>query len=283
AAVGRIREALADVDAPALRSAVADLDPLPHVQERIARTLADDPPLKPPPGQPIRSGCNAQPGELRELALHGQRFFTQNQTRERARTGINSLKVRYNNVFGYYLEVTKPNLHLVPAEYRRKQTIAGGERFVTPELEQYEAKVLGAEERLGALEAQLFGELVAALAAEHATLSRTAAALARIDVFAALALVAERHRYCRPAVGRHRRLVIEDGRHPVVEVMAGRAGFVANDCRLDPENEQILILTGPNMAGKSTYLRQVALIALLAQMGSFVPAARAEIGVVDRL
>jgi DNA mismatch repair protein MutS len=282
-AVERIRQALADVDAPALRTAVADLDPLPHVQERIAHTLADDPPLKPRPGQLIRPGCNAEADELRELALHGKRFFSEYEARERTRTGINSLKVRYNNVFGYYLEVTKPNLHLVPTEYRRKQTIAGGERFVTPELEQYEAKVLGAEERLGALEAQLFGELVAALAAEHAVLSRTAAALARVDVFTALALVAERRRYSRPAVGSHRRIVIEEGRHPVVEVMAGREGFVANDCRLDPDGEQILIITGPNMAGKSTYLRQVALIALLAQMGSFVPAARAEIGVIDRL
>ena len=283
AAVAELRDALADVTAAALIGAGADLDPLPSVQERIGRTLADDVPLKPRPGQLIRPGWHAEIDELRELALHGKRFFSEYEARERARTGIGSLKVRYNQVFGYYIDVTKPNLHLVPPEYRRKQTVATGERFVTPELEQYEAKVLGAEERLGALETQLFGELIAAVAAEHATLSRTAAALARIDVFAALALVAERHRYCRPAVGRHRRLVIEDGRHPVVEVMAGRAGFVANDCRLDPENEQILILTGPNMAGKSTYLRQVALIALLAQMGSFVPAARAEIGVVDRL
>jgi DNA mismatch repair protein MutS len=283
AAVERIGDVLGDVDAAALRAAAADLDPLPQVQERIARTIADDAPLKPRPGQLIRAGCHAEIDELRELALHGKRFFTEYEARERARTGIGSLKVRYNNVFGYYLEVTKPNLHLVPPEYRRKQTIAGGERFVTPELEQYEARVLGAEERLGALEAQLFGELVAALAAEHAALSRSAAALARLDVFAALALVAERRRYTRPAVGRHRRIAIDEGRHPVVEVMAGREGFVANDCRLDPDGEQILIITGPNMAGKSTYLRQVALIALLAQMGSFVPAARAEIGVIDRL
>jgi DNA mismatch repair protein MutS len=283
AAIEQVRAALADIDAAAVRAAAAALDPLPHVQERIGRTLADDAPLKPRPGQLIRPGWHAEVDELRELALHGKRFFSEYEARERTRTGIGSLKVRYNQVFGYYIEVTKPNLHLVPPEYRRKQTIAGGERFITPELEQYEAKVLGAEERLGALEAQLFSELIAAVAAEHAALSRSAAALARLDVFAALAVVAERRRYTRPAVSRDRRLEIEEGRHPVVEVMAGREGFVANDCRLDPEGEQILIITGPNMSGKSTYLRQVALIALLAQMGSFVPAARAEIGVVDRL
>ena len=283
AAVEQVRVALAEVDAAALRGAAGDLDPLPDVRQRIARTLADDVPLKPRPGQLIQAGCHSEVDELRALALHGKRFFGEYEARERTRTGIGSLKVRYNQVFGYYIDVTKPNLHLVPPEYRRKQTVATGERFVTAELEQYEAKVLGAEERLGALEAGLFAELVAAVGREHAALSRTAAALARIDVFAALALVAERHGYCRPAVGRDRRVHIEDGRHPVVEVMAGREGFVANDCRLDPDAEQILIVTGPNMAGKSTYLRQVALIALLAQMGSFVPAARAEIGVVDRL
>ena len=282
-AVEAVRAALGEVDAAALRACAADLDPLPPARERIRRTVAEDAPLKPRPGQLIRPGCHAEIDELRDLALHGKRFFTEYEARERARTGIGSLKVRYNQVFGYYLEVTKPNLHLVPADYRRKQTIAGGERFVTPELEQHEARLLGAEARLGALEAECFAELLAAVAAEHGALSRTAAALARVDVFAALAQVAERRRYSRPAVGRHRRIVIEDGRHPVVEVMAGREGFVANDCRLDPDGEQILILTGPNMAGKSTYLRQVALITLLAQMGSFVPAARAEIGVVDRL
>jgi len=283
AAVGQVRSALADVDAAALQTAAGELDPLPQVQDWIGRTLADDAPLKPRPGQLIKPGCHGEIDELRELALHGKRFFTEYEAGERARTGIASLKVRYNQVFGYYIEVTKPNLHLVPSEYRRKQTIAGGERFVTPELEQYEAKVLGAEERLGALEAQVFAELLAAVAGEHAALSRTAAALARIDVFAGLALVAERRRYSRPAVRRDRCISIEDGRHPVVEVMAGREGFVANDCRLDTDAQQIRIITGPNMAGKSTYLRQVALIVLLAQMGSFVPAAHAEIGVVDRL
>ena len=282
-AVAALRDGLDGVGAAALAEAAADLDPLPALRARIAATISDDVPLKPRPGQLVRPGCHAEADELRELALHGKRFFVEYETRERQRTGISSLKVRYNQVFGYYIEVTKPNLHLVPEEYRRKQTIATGERFVTPALAEYEAKVLGAEERLGALEAQLFAALVADAAAHHAALSRSAAALARIDVAAALALVAERRRYVRPSVGRHRRIAISDGRHPVVEVVAGREGFVANDCQLDPEQRQILVLTGPNMAGKSTYLRQVALITLLAQMGSFVPAAAAEIGVVDRL
>ncbi|HSP98052.1 MAG TPA: DNA mismatch repair protein MutS [Candidatus Dormibacteraeota bacterium] len=281
--VADLRAACAGVTAAALADAAAALDPLPALQAQIAATISDDVPLKPRPGQLVRTGCHAEIDELRELALHGKRFFVEYEARERQRTGISSLKVRYNQVFGYYLEVTKPNLHLVPEDYRRKQTIATGERFVTPALAEYEAKVLGAEERLGALEAQLFAELVRDAGAHHAALSRTAAALARLDVFAALALVAERRRYARPSVGRHRRIAISDGRHPVVEAVAGREGFVANDCRLDPDERQILIITGPNMAGKSTYLRQVALITLLAQMGSFVPAAAAEIGVVDRL
>lgn len=283
AATEAVRALLGELEPAALRRAVAALDPLPELRARIGRTLADDAPLKPRPGQLIRPGWNVEVDELRALALHGKQFFSDYEARERSRTGIASLKVRYNQVFGYYIDVTKPNLHLVPPEYRRKQTVATGERFVTSELEQYEAKVLGAEERLGAIEAEIFAELVAAAAAEQAALSRTAAALAQVDVLAALALVAERQRFARPAVGRDRHIVIEEGRHPVVEVMAGREGFVANDCCLDPDDQQIIVVTGPNMAGKSTYLRQVALIVLLAQMGSFVPAARAEIGIVDRL
>ncbi len=198
-------------------------------------------------------------------------------------TGIASLKVRYNQVFGYYIEVTRPNLHLVPPEYRRKQTTANAERFVTPQLEEYEAKVLTAEERLHALEYELFVRLVEEIAAQQGRLSRTAAALARLDVLGALATVAERRQYSRPQLTRGRHLMIREGRHPVVEAMAGRSGFVPNDCILDPDGPQILMITGPNMAGKSTYLRQVALITLMAQMGSFVPAAAAEIGLVDRL
>jgi DNA mismatch repair protein MutS len=283
ASAGRVRDTLAPARAAPLAEAAAALDSLPAVQAHIAATLSDEPPLNPRAGGVIRSGFDARVDELRSLAREGKRLLGEIEARERARSGIASLKVRYNQVFGYYIEVTKPNLHLIPADYRRKQTVANAERFVTPELQEYEAKILGAEERLAALEVELFEQLVTEVAGCHAALAATAGALARLDVFAALALVAERHQYVRPRLIRARRLAIEDGRHPVVELMAGRRGFVPNDCSLDPDERQIIILTGPNMAGKSTYLRQTALIVLLAQMGSFVPAARAEVGIVDRL
>jgi DNA mismatch repair protein MutS len=281
--IGRLRQALADVAVPALHRCHDELDPLPDVRERITAIVADDPPLNAHAGGLIRTGCDPTVDELRGLSQHGKQWITQLETAERARTGIASLKVRYNQVFGYYIEVTKPNLHLVPSDYRRKQTMVNAERFVTPQLEEYEAKIVGAEERLRALEYELFSKLVGEIAAQQARLSRTAAAVARLDALSSLATVAERHQYARPQLSRGRHLFIRDGRHPVVEVMAGRAGFVPNDCTLDPDGPQLLTITGPNMAGKSTYLRQVALIVLMAQMGSFVPAAAAEIGVVDRL
>jgi DNA mismatch repair protein MutS len=281
--IARLHAALADVAGPALCACRDELDSMPDVAARIAAALADDPPLNPHAGNVIRNGFDATVDELRSLSQSGKQFVTQLEVAERARTGIASLKVRYNQVFGYYIEVTKPNLHLVPSDYRRKQTMVNAERFVTPQLEEYEAKIIGAEERLHAHEHELFMQLVQDIAAQQARLSRTAAALARLDVLCALATVAERHQYARPQLRRARRISIREGRHPVVEVVAGRSGFVPNDCVLDPDGPQILTITGPNMAGKSTYLRQVALIVLMAQMGGFVPAAAAEIGVVDRL
>jgi DNA mismatch repair protein MutS len=281
--VRELRQGLGEYAAPAIRDAAQALDDLPRMRERISATLSDDPPQQVRTGGVIRAGYDARVDELRDLSHHGKRTISELEARERKRTGISSLKVRYNQVFGYYIEVTKPNLPLVPPDFRRKQTLANAERFVTAELEAHEAKVLGAQERLLGLEAELFERLVVEAGAEHTALGLTAAALARVDVYCGLALVAERRRYTRPLVSRGNGIRIEEGRHPVVEMMAGREGFVANDCVMDPDEQQILILTGPNMAGKSTYLRQVALIALLAQVGSFVPAARAEIGVFDRL
>jgi len=281
--VERLRQNLAEVSVPLLRRSHEALDPMSDVRAQIAAALADDPPLNAHAGGVIRQGCDPAVDELRELSQHGKRWITQLEVSERARTGIASLKVRYNQVFGYYIEITKPNLHLVPAEYRRKQTMVNAERFVTPQLEEYEAKIVGAEERLRAMEYELFTRLVAAIAAQQTRLSRTAAALAELDVFCALATTAERQHYARPRLTRNRHLEIREGRHPVVEIMAGRAGFVPNDCTLDPDGPQVLTITGPNMAGKSTYLRQVALIVLMAQVGSFVPATAAEIGIVDRL
>src|SRR5437773_1620291 len=222
-------------------------------------------------------------GDLERLAGRvGARSAGPRDAAERQRTGIASLKVRHNKVFGYYVEVTRPNLPLVPPDYERRQTLVGAERFVTPTLRQHEARVLGAEERLRALEVHLFEALLDTVAARHPTLARTADALATLDALAALAEVAHRRGYVRPAITRTPTLTIRAGRHPVVEAVAG-GGFVPNDTRLDPEAEQLLVITGPNMGGKSTYLRQVALITLLAQTGSFVPAAEAEIGLVDRI
>ena len=281
--VRQLRAALANVPVAALAECAHELDDMPDIARRIADTMAEDPPLNPHAGGVIRDGVDATVDELRTLSRAGKQWITQLETAERQRTGIASLKVRYNNVFGYYIEVTKPNLPLVPAEYRRKQTTANAERFVTPPLEEYEAKIVGADERLRSLEHDLFTRLVADVGTQQARLTRTAAALARLDVLCGLATVAERQQYARPVLTRGRRLVIRDGRHPVVEAMAGRAGFVPNDSVLDPDGPQILTITGPNMAGKSTYLRQVALIVVMAQMGSFVPAAEAEIGIVDRL
>ncbi len=281
--VARLHAALQETPAALLAACASELDSLPEVTIRIQRTLADDPPLTAANGNVIRDGFDPEIDELRGLSRTGKQFISELETAERQRTGIASLKVRFNNVFGYYIEVTRPNLPLVPDDYRRKQTTVNAERFVTPQLEEYEAKVVGAEERLRKREIERFAELVEAVALEQSRIGRTAAALARLDVFGALATVAEKRQYVRPRLTHERRLVIRDGRHPVVEAMAGRSGFVPNDCVLDAGGPQIFTITGPNMAGKSTYLRQVALITLMAQLGSFVPASAAEIGIVDRL
>ncbi len=261
----------------------AALDPLPDVRELIGRAIADDPPLASRGGGVVRTGYHADVDELRRLAHSGKSGISALEAAERKRTGINSLKVRFNQVFGYYIEVTKSNLHLVPEDYRRKQTLAGAERFVTPALEEYERKVLGAEDRLHALEQQLFAEVVERAASRQQALTETAAALAQLDALISFATVAERRRYARPRLTREHGIDIRDGRHPVVEAVIETGGFVPNDCRLDPEGPQMVVLTGPNMAGKSTYLRQVALGVLMAQMGSFVPATQADIGIVDRI
>src|SRR5438046_3009800 len=256
--------------------------PLPAVAAATAATLVEAPPPHTRLPGFIRPGCDPEVDELRETACDAKGWLARFETAERARTRIGSLKVRHNKVFGYYVEVTRANLPLVPPDYERRQTLVGAERFVTPALREHEARVLGAEERLRALEVHLFEALLDTVAVRHPTLARTADALATLDALAALAEVAHRRGYVRPAITRTPTLTIRAGRHPVVEAVAG-GGFVPNDARLDPEAEQLLVITGPNMGGKSTYLRQVALITLLAQMGSFVPAEEAEIGLVDRI
>jgi DNA mismatch repair protein MutS len=278
---GALRECLRATDGLLVEIATT-LDPLPALQERITATLVDEPPATVRVGSVIRDGAHPEVDELRTLTRDGKGWVVALEARERKRTGIASLKIRYNRVSGYGIEVTKPNLALVPTDYVRKQTLAGAERFVTVELKEQEQRLLGAEARLSQLEAALFAELVAAVAAHQRVLAENARAIAVLDVLAALADLAHDRGYVRPVLDRGDAIVIRDGRHPVVEMTLGGTAFVPNDCTLDA-SQQVLLITGPNMAGKSTYLRQVALICCLAQMGSFVPASEARIGVLDRV
>ncbi len=275
-------------EAAALRGALAGaaaLPSLPGCDEAVALIAAAIDAEAPPAlerGGVIRSGFHAELDELRALARDSRRVLAELERAERERTGIRSLKVGYNRVFGYYIEVSHAHQALVPAHYQRRQTLAGAERYVTPELKEYEARILGAEERIAALEAELFRQVCAQVAAYAGPIRATAAALAEVDVAAALAELAVERGYTRPQVDEADRIVIREGRHPVVEQVLPPGAFVANDVELSTE-QQVVVLTGPNMAGKSTYLRQVALIVLLAQAGCFVPAAEAHIGVVDRI
>jgi DNA mismatch repair protein MutS len=230
----------------------------------------------------IRPGFDAALDEARDLARGGKRVLAEIEARERQRTGIASLKIKYNRVFGYYLEISKAQLDKVPGDYERRQTVVGGERFVTPELRELEGRILAAEERLAARESELFAQLQQEIVVRAARLRETAAAIAELDVLAGFAETAARAGYCRPVVDDRDRIEIEAGRHPVVERLLPAGGFVPNDCCLDGA-ARIMIVTGPNMGGKSTYLRQVALLTLMAQLGSFLPAAAARIGVVDRI
>ncbi len=252
------------------------------VVDDIDRVLVDDPPGAITEGGLIRPGYNQELDELRAIAGNAKEFIAGIQETERQRTGIPNLRIGYNSVFGYYIEVTKSYLSLVPKNYIRKQTIANGERFITPELKEYEAKVLNAEERIKALEYELFTQLRRRIAPSTDKIFEAALLIAEIDVFAALAAVANERNYTRPIVDESSSIEIRSGRHPVVEALS-KEPFIPNDTIIDSAKEQILIITGPNMAGKSTYLRQVALIVIMAQMGSFVPAAYARIGIVDKI
>jgi DNA mismatch repair protein MutS len=256
---------------------------MPELVERLEKALVDDPPLTLKEGGIFRDGYDADLDMLRQASRDGKNWISQLQEREIAATGIKSLKVRYNSVFGYFIEVTKSNLANAPAHYERKQTTVGGERFVTPELKEMEAKILGADERARQLEYQLFQRLRDETLHELGPMQQTAEAIAVLDIICALAETARLFRYCRPTLNETLRLVIKDGRHPVLDQTLVEEKFVPNDTSLDGENLRLAIITGPNMAGKSTYIRQVALIVLMAQIGSFVPAESAEIGLVDRI
>lgn len=276
-------KALFSGDPPALiREALDAMNDHSGIIDLIGRAIVDDPPALAKSGGMIREGFNAKLDELRHLATTGKDWIVEFQQQERERTGIKSLKVGYNRVFGYYIEVTKPNLHLVPPEYERRQTTANGERYTIPDLREKEAMIATAEDRLSALEAEIYAELIRTLAAEVPGLQATARAVGLLDVYSTLAEVAARYGYTRPVIEESGRIVIRDGRHPVVERNLP-VPFVPNDTELDSTDNQIMIITGANMAGKSTYMRAVALCCIMAQMGSFVPARHATIGIVDRV
>jgi DNA mismatch repair protein MutS len=261
------------------------LDEVAEVRERILAAIADQPPLTLADGGAIRDGYQAELDELRDIRRNSRQYVAGLETRERARTHIGSLKVRFNNIFGYYIEVSKTNLHLAPADYERKQTLVNAERFTTPELKELERKILDAEEKILELEKQIFGEVRAFAAEQAGRIRKTAAAIAELDVTAALAQVAAENRYRRPRFSEDGEMRILGGRHPVVEKLSEReaARFIPNDLYLNSNTEFIAVITGPNMGGKSTYLRQAALIAILAQMGSFVPAESALLPLIDRV
>jgi DNA mismatch repair protein MutS len=282
AAVPRARLLLEPLQAPLLVSLVSELDDLPEIRDAIERTLIDDPPALTRDGGFTRDGIDPELDELKAISRSGRQVIAEMEERERARTGIGSLKVRFNRVFGYYIEVSKANLHAVPADYQRKQTIAGGERFTTPALKDYEEKVLGADERILARELEVFEALRAGVAAEAPRIQDTARALAALDVLTGLAETAAVANFTKPHVHDGDDYIVVEGRHPVVERYAAGT-FVPNDIELNGATRQVVILTGPNMGGKSTYLRQAALIPILAQIGSFVPARDAKVPVIDRI
>jgi DNA mismatch repair protein MutS len=279
--VPRIRLLLDQCQSPLMRSLLAELDDLVDVRDLIERTLLDEPPVIVREGGFTRDGVDPALDELKAISRSGRQVIAEMEDRERLRTGIGSLKVRFNRVFGYYIEISKANLHLVPDDYLRKQTIAGGERFTTPALKEYEEKVLGADERILARELEIFEALRSSVAAEAPRVQDTARALATLDVLAGLAETAAIANYTKPHLHEGDEYVVADGRHPVVERFAD--AFVPNDIELNATSRQLVVLTGPNMGGKSTYLRQTALIPLLAQIGSFVPARHAKVPVIDRI
>jgi DNA mismatch repair protein MutS len=279
----KIHGRLENLGAEALQDVRRRIDPMEDVVGLLDRALQDEPPVTVREGGIFREGYNAELDELKSASRDGKRWIAALEAGERKRTGINSLKVRYNRVFGYYIEVTKANLASVPEDYDRKQTLANAERFTTPALKEYEQKVVGAEDRAQNLEYDLFQEIRTRVAEQSLRIRTTAQSVAELDVFTCLAEVAVRNNYTRPEISMTDELVVWEGRHPVIEQMPLEERFVPNDAYMDGKNNRMVIITGPNMAGKSTYMRQLALIVLMAQMGSFVPAGSARVGLVDRI
>jgi len=279
------RTALGTFAGDRLRTLHSSVDELSDLRGRIESTILPEPPISLSDGGVVQSRIDAELDQLRDLSRNSKQFLAQIEQRERQRTGIGSLKVKFNSIFGYYLEISKANLHLAPADYERKQTLVNAERFTTPELKEYESKILDAQEKIVDIERRLFAELRSAIAGEARRIRQTALALAEVDVLAALAQIAALRNYCRPRFDDSADIEIVEGRHPVIEQQELGSGerFVPNDLYLNSTTHTILVLTGPNMGGKSTYLRQAAVTVILAQMGSFVPARSARLGLVDRV
>ena len=274
---------LGDLSSPLLTELHDSLDTLEELCSLIQVSIQDEPPLAMKEGGIIKEGYNETVDQLRNAKTEGKTWLAEVEAEEREKTGIKNLRIKYNKVFGYYLEVTNSYKDLVPDYYTRKQTLANAERYITPRLKELEDMILGAEDKLYALEYELYCEVRERIAAELLRIQKTAKAIAQIDVLASLALVAERGNFVRPNINEKGVIDIKNGRHPVVEKMIPNDMFIANDTYLDDKKNRVSIITGPNMAGKSTYMRQTALIVLLAQVGSFVPAESANIGIVDRI
>jgi len=279
----KLREAVSGFGSQIIAECAARIGDLRDIARSITDAIVEDPPPVVSEGGIFRDGYNDELDQLREISRSGRKWIAELQDKERRRTGIANLKIKYNNVFGYFIEVSKANLDRVPEDYMRKQTLVNAERFITPELKEYEAKVLGASERIAALERGLFADLRRTVAARVREIQEFSSAVAVLDVLRSFARAALERGYVRPVVDEGSAIEIRDGRHPVVEALIPTGRFVSNDTFIDGGSDQILIITGPNMAGKSTYLRQVGLIVLLAQAGSFVPASHARIGVADRI
>ncbi len=278
-----LKTLLMDFQSPLLQEIQNDLDVLPDLYELIESSVLEEPPVTIREGNIIKDGYHEEVDRFRKAKTEGKSWLAEIETKERERTGIKNLRIKYNKVFGYYLEVTNSYKDLVPEDYIRKQTLTNAERYITPELKELEDTILGAEEKLTALEYELFTDIRDRIAAEVLRIQRTAKAVARLDVFTSLAFVADKNHYVRPKINGQGVVDIQKGRHPVVEQMIPENMFISNDTYLDNDSNRISVITGPNMAGKSTYMRQTALIVLMAQIGSFVPAERADIGIVDRI
>ena len=278
-----IRTLLDEVQAPLLQEIHAEIDAMEDVRSLIEASILEEPPISVRDGGILKEGFHEEVDRLRKAKTEGKTWLVELEAKEREKTGIKNLRIKYNKVFGYYLEVTNSYKDMVPEHYMRKQTMSNAERYITTELKELEDIILGAEDKLVGLEYELFREVRDKIAAEVLRIQKTAKAVAQLDVLASLALVAEQNHYCRPAISEGGVIDIKNGRHPVVEKMINNEMFITNDTYLDNKGKRISIITGPNMAGKSTYMRQTALIVLLAQIGSFVPADSAKIGIVDRI